>query len=80
MNSALNELGYNEISELLNIHFFKTGFSSQIYYYEQRFGSGSGTFWVEAEAETEALVKKKLEAEVEANFFSSWKRKLLNSF
>ena len=72
MNSALKELGINEISELLNIHFFETGFSSQIYYYEQRFGSGSGTFWVEAEAETEALVKKKLEAEVEVILKLFW--------
>ena len=27
VDSAFNELGYNEISEFLNIHFFKTDFS-----------------------------------------------------
>ena len=26
MDSAFNELGYNEISEILNIHYFKTDF------------------------------------------------------
>ena len=26
MDSAFNELGFNEISEFLNIHFFKTEF------------------------------------------------------
>ena len=77
MNSALNELGNNEISELLNIHFFKTGFSSQIYYYEQRFGSGSGTFWVEAEAEAEPNFQNHLEAEAETQALvkKNWKRK-----
>ena len=56
------------------------------YCVNQCFGSGSGTFWVEAEAifenhleaEAEALVKKKLEAEAEAilkKFGWKWKRK-----
>ena len=34
VDSAFNELGYNEIPEFLNIHFFKTDFSEQRYYYE----------------------------------------------
>ena len=34
MDSAINELGYNEVSEFLNIHFFKTDFFKQRYYYE----------------------------------------------
>ena len=33
VNSAFSELGYNEISEFLNIHLFKTDFSKQRYYY-----------------------------------------------
>ena len=34
MDSAFNELGFNEISEFLDIDFFKTDFSWQRYYYE----------------------------------------------
>ena len=34
VDSAFNELGYNEISEFLNIQFFKSSFSLQRYYYE----------------------------------------------
>ena len=35
VDSAFNELGYNEISEFLKIHFFKTDFSQQRYYNEE---------------------------------------------
>ena len=34
VDSAFNELGYNEISEFLNIPFFKIDFFLQRYYYE----------------------------------------------
>ena len=36
VNSAFNELGYNEISQFLNLNFFKTDFSQQRYYYDSR--------------------------------------------
>ena len=34
VDSAFNELGYNKLSEFLNIHLFKSDFFKQRYYYE----------------------------------------------
>ena len=35
VDAVFNELGYNQISEFLNLHFFKTDLFQQWYYYEE---------------------------------------------